>query len=241
MNEVLLPLFKISEGNLLEYLGMGFTVTDNLLVTCWHCVDVELNDGESIGAIIMREDGQNHIIMYLENIERDKNGLDLATANHAYVPKTYILELNSDDQPIGIDIWAYGRPHTTKQRLGKEIKFYSPPLLLKGNITRTLSYDHYEYGEMPSYEMSFPPPKGMSGAPIFLNGSTKIIGVIHGSNDISMVEQTRYVDPHTGESEPEIHRIVSYGLAHHTRSLINLQTSATSGLPLYDYVNSKKQ
>jgi len=106
-----------------------------------------LNGNESIAAIIVRKDGQNHTMLVLENIQRDANGLDLATANHAYVSKAHPFELVSVDQPIGIDIWTYGRPHTTKKREGKEIKFDSPPLLLKGNVTRTLSYNHGEYGE----------------------------------------------------------------------------------------------
>lgn len=239
INEVILPIFIVSEGDPITFLGMGFTIADNLLVTCWHCVDIELEENQQIAAIIVREGGQDHTVLYLENIQQDANRLDLATAIHGYKLSCQ-FEISSENIAIGRDIWTYGRPYTIKQRAGDKIKFDSPLIFLKGYITRTLNHNHQEYGIMPSFEMNFAPPKGMSGAPILLLGTTKIIGVIHGSNDVSVIEQTKYVDPDTGKAEPEIQRILSYGLAHHTISLKNLIGIATGGLALNKYLEYKK-
>ena len=238
INEVILPLFIVENNDPTTYLGMGFTIADHLILTCWHCVDVTLKENENIAAIVVREGGQDHTVLYLGNIEQDANGLDLAIAAHGY-KLSYPLELFSNDIPIGMDIWTYGRPHTVKQKIGNDIKFDSPLLYLKGYTIRTLNYSTPNFGQMPSFELSFAPPRGMSGAPILLAGTNKVVGLIYGSNDISMIEHTRFVDPETGVSEPEVHRIVSYGLAHHTRSLNNIRGQLTNGQPLGEFIRRR--
>ena len=69
INEVILPLFIVSEKTPITYLGMGFTVANNLLVTCCHCLDVELKKDQQIAAIIVSEVGNDNSIFYLTNID----------------------------------------------------------------------------------------------------------------------------------------------------------------------------
>jgi len=101
---------------------------------------------------------------------------------------------------------------------------------------RSFYHEHQTYGRIPSYELDMPTPAGLSGAPLVKVGSPEVIGVIYGSNDVATIEQEASVNPQTGKREPEIQRIISFGLAHYTETLRNLQGIATGGLPLHQYI-----
>ena len=107
---------------------------------------------------------------------------------------------------------------------------------LEGYVMRSFYYEHLRFGRTPSYELDMPTPAGLSGAPLVRTGSQDVIGVIYGSNDVATIEQMAQINTDTGKREPEIHRIISFGLAHYTETLRKLSGAATKGLPLYEFL-----
>jgi hypothetical protein len=87
-----------------------------------------------------------------------------------------------------------------------------------------------------SYELDMPAPEGLSGAPVVLHGTKAVVGVVYGHNDVALVEEHATVDDETGARSPEVLRIVSFGLAHHTHTLHELRGKATGGRPLKELV-----
>ena len=239
IHEVILPIFKTKVSGayeLISYQGTGFIIAPKVLMTCWHCVDEPLKENEQYAAIVVREDGSDHTLFPLSNIERDSNGMDLATASHEYIPSEYLLKLALNDVPFGTEIWTYGYPFTTPERLrDRSLRFTVPPQFFKGYIVRNLVFKQPDFGDVPSYELDLHVPKGLSGAPLMKVGDTVVIGVIYGSNDIATIEHISAVDPESGKNEPEIQRIVSLGLAHHTANLLQANGKATDNLSLLDY------
>ncbi len=107
---------------------------------------------------------------------------------------------------------------------------------LEGYITRSFYFEHLQYGVVPSYELDMPAPQRLSGAPLFSAVTGEVVGVVYGTNDVGLVEEFSSVNPETGERKPEIHRIVSFALAHYTDTLRLLTGDATQGLALAEYV-----
>jgi hypothetical protein len=83
---------------------------------------------------------------------------------------------------------------------------------------------------MPSWELSFAVPGGLSGAPLFLDGTLEVVGVVYGNNDVATIEESATVDS-SGVRSPEVQRIVSFGLAHHHSQLLPLTAAAQSFVP----------
>jgi hypothetical protein len=105
-------------------------------------------------------------------------------------------------------------------------------------VTRPWIYPSKEYGEIDSYELYMPVPGGLSGAPLMVDASLLVGGVIYGSYDVAQIEELASVDPDTNERRPEIQRIVSFGLAHSLRSLGRLAGPATGGRPLAELLRA---
>ena len=66
--------------------------------------------------------------------------------------------------------------------------------------------------------------------------SRVVAGVVFGTHDVAQIEELARRDPETGETEPEVVRIVSFGLAHYTESLWNLRGAVTAGKTLREVV-----
>lgn len=241
IHEVILPIFKTTKKkphDLISYQGTSFIIAPRLLLTCWHCVEEPLKTNEQYSAIVVKEDGSDHTLIPLLNIEQDANGNDLATANHEYIPSEYMLKIGLNDEPFGTEFWTYGYPFTTPELLPDGSKrFTSPPQFFKGYIVRNLKFQQPGYGEVKSYELDFNVPKGLSGAPVMKLGDTIVIGMIYGSNDIATIEHISNVNPDTGKKDPEIHRILSLGLAHYTENILVVKGTATGNVPLLEYCN----
>lgn len=243
IHEVILPIFKttnVKPYDLISFQGMGFIIAPNLFLTCWHCLDDPLENNEQYAAIAVKEDGSDHTLIQLSNIERDANGLDLATANHDYTPSEYVLKVGLNDAAFGQEIWTYGFPLTTPERSpdGKMI-FNVPPQFLKGYIIRNLTYNQPGFGNTKSYELDMLVPKGLSGAPLMILGNSIVIGVIYSSNDVATIEHFSSINPATQVREPELQRIISFGLAHYTENLLLVRGKATENQPLIDYCKKR--
>jgi hypothetical protein len=90
-----------------------------------------------------------------------------------------------------------------------------------------------------AYELDMPTPEGLSGAPLIRMGSKEVVGVVYCTNEVALIKQFEQVDE-DGRREPEIHRVVSFGLAHSTSSLHSLSGPATGGIPLGQCMQNKR-
>jgi hypothetical protein len=108
---------------------------------------------------------------------------------------------------------------------------------LQGYITQAMFHEHPCYGKTMAYELDMPTPAGLSGAPLLIRNTRQIIGVVYGTNDVGQIEHYSQVDE-AGNRVPELQRIVSFGLAHHTANLLTLAGPATNGKPLGEYLRS---
>ena len=162
--------------------------------------------------------------MPLRQMSRDPAGSDLAPAA-IDLPERLGFELAPEDPGAGTDVYFCGYPFTT--RLEVESR------LLRGYITRGFRYDHPRLGDVLSYELDMPCSAGLSGAPLLQARSRRLLGVIYGTNDVATVDAVATVDE-TGARQPEIRRIMSFGLAHHLDTLKALRGLATGDRPLSD-------
>jgi hypothetical protein len=151
---------------------------------------------------------------------------------------TLNLSLPTDDMAYGTDVWTAGYPFTDPRRVGDRLTFNLGARYLQGYVTQSFYYDAPDGSRIPSYELDMPTPGGLSGAPLVRVGSNKVYGVVYGTNDVHLTQQTARIDEVTGEAIPEVHRIVSFGLAHYTDSLRNLRGTATDGLPLAEFLRT---
>ena len=233
----IIPLYRAKRANppvATGFAGTAFFIAPELLVTCWHCVKERLPDDLGYLALIMQEPWY---VDWLFNISQDKNGSDLATANIRGKPDFQFL-LGTEPALQGVDISTFGYPFSSVKL--DESGSLRPTLeirLFKGYIMRTFFFDYPPFGQTLSYEISFPAPGGLSGAPIIELNTRRILGVVYGNNDVATTEHFTQVDEE-GKRTPEIQRVVSFGLAHHSDTLRNLSGAATKGKPLKEIVRS---
>ncbi|MEI6050707.1 MAG: hypothetical protein WCS03_17565 [Bacteroidota bacterium] len=76
-----LPIFTvdIKTSNPLTFEGTVFVIADNLLITCWHCVQQKLSDEVKYAVLVEDEKGKYTGYTFFEVLQ-DRNGHDLATA-----------------------------------------------------------------------------------------------------------------------------------------------------------------
>lgn len=112
---------------------------------------------------------------------------------------------------------------------------------LKGYIMRRVYYQPPAGELIRSYELDMLAPAGLSGGPVVrihrVRGAREVIGVVHGSNDVATIAELASVDER-GERRPEVQRISSFALAHHTESLRNLTGKATGGRRLAEFLQT---
>ncbi|MGO4811893.1 serine protease [Cupriavidus sp. 2MCAB6] len=235
-------LVKASPGQpseIVEHLGTGFFLFPGVLITCWHCVADQPPPGCEY-AIRVEESKGRFKAYFLEDIERDANGTDIATARCQYTPPQE-LELWTSDLLLGEELWAFGYPYPERQRKQDgTIHHVISGRLLRGYMTRHFLYDHPTLGRTDAYELDMRAPQGISGAALIRRDTCQVAGLIFGSADVETIEEFASVDTETGEREPEVRRIVSFALAYDTESLGKLRTSATNKLPLAEYIRTIK-
>lgn len=201
--------------------GTGFVLADGLLVTCWHCVAAQPPERCFYGAAKGIGGGKTWVSP-IGGIERVGNA-DLAVGRINFGGELG-LRISDKLPTLGAPVWTFGYPLTQQVTLPGGTRFFkSHPRLLKGHITRRFVHEHPELGNVPSWELSFAAPEGLSGAPLFLDGTLDVVGVIYGNNDAAVIDEFASYDPTTGKREPEIQRIVSFGLAHYLTTLEPIQ------------------
>jgi hypothetical protein len=229
----IVPLFVVEgqPAQPLAFVGTGFLLKPGVLVTCWHCVRDQLSAGQNYAAI--KEVDGVWKALHLVNLGQDANGSDLATAMVALRPR---LEFGLGEPVLaGTDVVTVGYP-LTESPTELRPSFHLAPRLLKGYVTRTFGFESPSFGTIPSYELDMPAPGGLSGAPVIPHGSKDVVGVVHGAYGAELIEHYSTIDE-TGTRVPEIRKVFSFGLAHHTETLRALSGPATFGLPLHEFVS----
>lgn len=238
----ILPIFVVAQDRPIgvsAFCGTGFLVSDELLVTCWHCVAAALPAGHRFAAAYLDPATNRYRAVYLDDVAEDSNRADLATARLP-LKREFCLELGTGDHSYGSDVWSFGYPLTEAQRTdGQLANFTLHGRYLQGYVMRSFFYNHPSRGRIASYELDMPTPAGLSGAPLVRLGSRAVVGVVYGTHDVSTIEERASVNPETGERSPEVHRVVSFGLAHFTQSLLSVTGPATDNLPLADFLARK--
>jgi hypothetical protein len=231
------PLYVAKRSNPpipVAFAGTAFLIAPELLITCWHCVRDHLPSDQGYLALVMQD---SWYADWLDNISQDTNGSDLATANIRGKPDFQFL-LGNEPVLQGVDISAFGYPFSGLKRNELDSpKATIEARLFKGYVMRTFPFDYPSFGQTLSYELSFPVPRGLSGAPIIEMNTRRLVAVAYGNSDVAVAEHFVEIGP-DGARTPEVQRIVSFGLAHHTATVRNLAGTATKGRPLSEIVKS---
>jgi len=239
----ILPIFVVKNKDSLKnritsvasFCGTGFLIAPELFITCWHCVSSPMPKDHKYVAAIRRK-GKYGIIS-LDNIEKDHNGSDLATAFLPLKP-TIPLLLTKKEVLMGTNIFTYGYPLVGKEtKPNGETQFQLNGRYMEGYVMRSFLYQNAPaHKKIKSYELNFQIPEGLSGAPLIKMNSKEVIGVIYGSNEVASIDQYAHIDATTGKREPEIQRLIQFGLAHYTETLQSLSSSITRGKTLREYI-----
>jgi hypothetical protein len=102
------------EYSLGAWVGTGFTFGEGTFLTCWHCVQAPLDDGEVYIAVGRTEgsvQNKRDLPIELHQLARDDNGSDLALARIDITVRP-ALNLAADPLEWGDDVVAFGFPQT---------------------------------------------------------------------------------------------------------------------------------
>ena len=224
---------------IVEHLGTASFFLPSLVVTCWHCVRNDPPPGHFYALRVTDESG-GFFARPLSRIERDRNGTDMATA-HCDYPGAACVSLAEAPPFLGADVYTYGYPFPVRgnDHSGNPT-FEISGRFLKTYIARDFYYDHPEYGRTEAYELGAPAPQGHSGCALLNARSLHVVGIIFASHDVETIEEFLSVDPTTGQREPEVRRIVSFGLAYDFDELSRLKTDETGGHSLVDFLRQQE-
>lgn len=215
--------------------GTGVFPVPRVFVTCWHCVALP----RAYVAMVRVPGGDSYSAWPLLDITQHPNGCDLAMARVALThTRQLVLSIADNEALAATEVWSYGYPFSTvlpgvdgDNRARLEGRY------LQGYITQAFRHEHHRYGMTMAYELDMPTPEGLSGAPLLKRNTREIIGVVYGTNDVALIERFSEVDQE-GKRTPEIQRVVSFGLAHHTSNLQSLAGPATNGKTLAEYIRT---
>jgi len=105
------------------------------------------------------------------------------------------------------------------------------PRYLEGYVTRTFVYPEGPGGPSPAHELDIQVPGGLSGAPVFFQGTDAILGVVFHAHEVETVETFSSVVAVTGKREPEIVRVIYFGLAYPLDTILELRGPVTNDRP----------
>lgn len=216
--------------------GTAFLIADGLAVTAWHCVRDLLKPGQRY--VVCRKRGPDVYDPFpLSDIVQHPAGRDLALGRVPLRASQRFALFMPAVQP-GMHVWTFGYPATQLRHdaHGNNV-FALGPRYLEGYVTRTFIYPEGPGGPSPAHELDIQVPGGLSGAPIFFQGTDAILGVVFHAHEVETVESFSSVDPVTGERQPEIVRVIYFGLAYPLDTLLELRGPATDDRPLRELVS----
>ena len=225
-----LPIITVnfdSDPRPVTFEGTAFLIKPNIIMTCWHCVKNELPPNHKYAVLQINKE-MKFTVSDLEDLEKDSRGYDLALARCDFTPEVEI-SLSEDEYWAGQQVYSFGYPDTElRDRDDGAIEVNLTARYFQSYVMRLFNYQVNEHPITKSYELAMAAPEGLSGAPLLKHGTNELLGVVYGNIDVQKITQFKKVDPDTGDEEPEIQRIISYGLAHHLDVISELSGKATN-------------
>ena len=170
----------------IEFSGTGFLVSDGILVTCWHCVIDNLEPNEYYAVLPKTEERR---LYPLRQITRHSHKVDMAKAKVNLHCRNR-FELVKEEAAIGTLVSFYGYMNSFGCRPQSSC--------VTGNITPLVSYTDNPYDESypppPSYRMDFRAYQGVSGSPVFIKDTNRLIGMIWGHDSGSELIDINEID-----------------------------------------------
>jgi hypothetical protein len=231
-NDILpIAVLDVATGRTVAVCGTGFLIADGLLVTAWHCVREDLGPGRRY--VACRKRGPDLYDAFpLEDIAQHPAGRDLALGRVRLEAREQFKVYPEPVKP-GLHVWTFGYPATQvrEDAHGKQV-FALGPRYLEGYVTRSFIFPDGMGGPSPVHELDMQVPGGLSGAPVFFQGTDAIVGVVFHAHEVETIETFRSVDPVTGKRSPEIVRVIYFGLAHPIDLVLELRGPVSDGRAL---------
>ncbi len=207
------------EVQITHFHGTGFFIgNEGFFLSAKHvisCKDMkQASTGKDFAGILNGtvQDRKRKVPILVESLEEHPT-LDIVIGKTSHLPEP-MFSSETQDAYGWEDIHCFGYPEGLVKNL--EGLYIFSPQFFKGYIVRRLCKDDLPSLDLsPSYELNFPIPKGVSGAPIFKTGNKKsLIGVAIGSHD-SVLEKykiTEYSDDKEKFTEKLV-QVTQFGIA----------------------------
>jgi len=210
-------IVSVKEGDgelkIQNFEGTGFWITSKgHFLTCKHVVEHLVGELKPAVASPFHEDKGSYIPV--QSVKAHPN-FDLALC---YAPSTReksLLQPYHGHIAMGLDVYAFGFMEPEKS--GRTLTINGR--LLKGHVTR-MNDSPERFPAFSLMELSFPGPRGFSGAPVLASG--ELVGMIYGNIESRM--QTFAMEGYDtqGKSYRELsHRVMEFGMAHPLKDILS--------------------
>jgi hypothetical protein len=186
--------------------------SDLVALTAAHCVPEDVNRP----AIILPRSRRT---LQIERVERHPRADIAALFAEGFDPKLLLPQPSQapvdgvGNIDLGEDFIAYGYP-VEGPSLSRELAEHPIPRLFKGYYQRFMPYVAPRGYRYMAGEMSIPAPGGLSGSPLFREGSWLPTGLVTGSAEsYAIVDSIEDVDEAGKVFRQESRKVITYGIA----------------------------
>ena len=220
--------------------GSGFFIgTKGYFLSAKHVISVgdfqNIKPKSVFGAILQNVEGnkRNRFTKNILQLEEHPK-FDIVLGKIEHTPPGFFSSKNQDAYGWE-DVHCFGYPEDLNKNHEQLYSFGSQ--FLKGYIMRRLSEEELPYLNIPpSYELNFPIPKGVSGAPIFRTGEIKsLLGVALASHDsvLAQYETIEVIDKNEKFTEKTV-KVTQLGVAARMYEIREWQPTILNGAKLQD-------
>jgi len=236
--------------NLEVFFGTAFFINQNgAFITAGHVLKdlmTQIDEkGGSPGLVLVNpEDRSKRYLGEILNYSYADEPYDIAVGIVKHVPKAYFELLNPEKIWIWQDVQTLGYPQSAMSMEGERVR--SDVQGLKGYILRKLPQGNVLMKEHPiSYELSFPIPIGLSGAPLVIRFTDlfsgelafPLLAVCVGSHQTELVDFSYEEVEESGTKFKEKKvKIIEYGIAHDLWSLKDWEPKCLEGKTLKESI-----
>jgi hypothetical protein len=220
-HDYILPLVtgkKIDDNTvdgLHRYAGMAFYIGHNgLVATCAHIVESLAND-----EILMVKDLNLNAFLEIEEIKCHPS-MDFSIGRIKVNNNRYPIPANVKvtQSSKGLDLWSLGYVNMGKE----ENNVILQPRFFKGYISSFGDKPHPQTRSKSHCEISFPSLAGFSGAPVFLSGTNRLVGMLFGNNESSIeVFSFQEITEDKKNYSEKIFRTIEFGLIHTVNDIVS--------------------
>jgi hypothetical protein len=198
-----------------RYAGVAVYIGSyGLVATCAHIV--ESLDNEEI---LMAKDFNLDQFFEVQNIVCHPS-MDFAVGQINVKDNSYLCPVNERLTPIimGTDVSSFGHVNIGKKGIDISLKYR----FFKGYISFLGDKPDSSKRSKSLCEVSFPSLAGFSGAPVFLKGSDRLVGMLYGNNEsnIEVFSFSEIADDNKKYSE-KVFRTIEFGLVHTISDIIS--------------------